>query len=159
AGATDRCHDVVSRPHLRHVRSDGLDLPKALVPDDQEIESRRRSAVLGRIDLLVRPVDTHAENLDQDAATSWDLVHGWLRKIREVDALRFAGKDCDCLHGRRPPVSELVPGLLDRSSPPRKSSRRCLTSCGIPDRFTLAAISVARLYVARYARQGAHTRK
>ena len=74
AGATDRGHNVVSRPHLRYVRSHGLDLAEAFVADDQEFESRRRGAILGRVDLFVRPVDTDTQNLDEDAATPGDLV-------------------------------------------------------------------------------------
>src|SRR5215510_11125015 len=145
ARATNGGDDIVARPNLRHVRPDGLDLPKALVSDDQEVESSGRRTVLGRVDFLVGTVDADAEYLDQDAATARDLVHGGFRQVREMDAVRFARNDGNSFHERRPPVSELVPGSDDSPDPLRNSLRRCLTSGGISTRLTLAASSAARL--------------
>src|SRR5262249_17493052 len=133
--------------------------PKALVSDDQEVESSGRRAVLGRVDFLVGTVDAHAEYLDQDAAAARDVVHGGFRQVRAVDAVRFARNDGDSFHERRPPISELVPGSDDSPDPLRTSLRRRLTSGGISTRLTFAASSAARLYVVRYARHGAHTRR
>jgi len=117
------------------------------VADDQEFESRRRGAILGRVDLFVRPVDTDPQNLDEDAATPGiSSTKGFGRSARwtllglpGTTATAFMASSSigvGFMFGRQAcsaeEVAETLPDL------------RCIST-----RLTVAASSADRLYVAR----------
>ena len=51
---------VVSRFYVSYVWTNGLNLTKTLMTDDQKIVTRRSLAILGGIDLFVRTIDADA---------------------------------------------------------------------------------------------------
>ena len=75
ARPADGGHDVVAGLHLGHVLPDRLDPAEPFVADDQEVMPVGGGAVLRRVDLLVRPVDADAQDLDEDAPAAGDVVH------------------------------------------------------------------------------------
>jgi hypothetical protein len=57
------------------------------VPEDEKIESRRRSAVLRGVDLAVGTVHAYPQDLHQYSAPPVDVGHRWLRQLLEVRAI------------------------------------------------------------------------
>src|SRR5829696_8239419 len=91
--------DVTSRPdRVRDVRPDLEHATEALVAGNQKALAGRRFTVLGRVDLLVRPVDADAEDLHQHAPTVLDHFHPRLWDVLEMHRVRSARIDGDRLH-------------------------------------------------------------
>src|SRR5207247_6938949 len=95
------------------VRAGRLDHPEVLVPLDQEVVALRGHAVLACCDLLVGPVETATEELDQHALAARDVVHRRLGELGQVDASCLARVHGYSLHRT---------GLLSWGSRPMEQS-------------------------------------
>src|SRR6266853_3274427 len=107
-GPTDHRDHVVAGRKLGHVRTDLLDLAKALVADDQEVEAVRGGAVLRGIDLFVRSVDADTQNPHQDSPAAGDLCYRRFGHFSEVNAVRLAGIDGNCSHLKYLPINVMM---------------------------------------------------
>src|SRR5258706_11679959 len=104
-GPADHRDHIVAGRKFGHFRTDFLDLAKALVADDQEVEAVRRGTVLRGVDLLVRPVDADAENLHEDSSAPGDLCYRRFGHFSEVNAVRPARINGNCSHLKYLPIN------------------------------------------------------
>ena len=98
AGAPHRRHHVIAGTELGDVLAHRLDPPEALVTRDQEVVSLGGRAVLGRVDLLVGPVDADAQHLDEHPAPARDVAHARLGELGEVHRVGTPGEHRDGFH-------------------------------------------------------------
>lgn len=71
---TDSCHNVIAGLDPGDIGTDSFDAPKALMTDDQVVESRRGRAILRGSDFLVSTVDADTQNFHQHPAAVRNII-------------------------------------------------------------------------------------
>ena len=98
ARSTDRTGDVIAWFDSLHIWSDFFDDSKRLVSDDKEVVSWRRVSIQGVVDFAVGCVHADFQCLNKDSPAVRDIGDRWFFQISEVNTVRSAWLDRNCLH-------------------------------------------------------------
>src|SRR5215469_682907 len=107
AWAANGSDHIVAGFHFGNVRANSLDPAKTFMANDEEVKSHRSGPVFRGIDLSVSPIDTDAQNFDQNAAPIRHFTDRRFVQVSDMNAVRLSWKHSYSFHSISPLKTDL----------------------------------------------------